>query len=473
MTRMLDKAEQMAAGDGVSRFSGKRVHFIGIGGCGMAGLARMLLDRGAIVSGSEPNPNTQSMGLSEAGARISRDQLGSLLTREHDLVVRTAAVKDDNPEYRAAMAMGHRPVKYAKLLGQVMAERLGVAVAGTHGKSTTTAMLAWALLGCGMDPSFVVGGHVEQLGGSSRSGAGKVFVAEACEFDRSFHNLHPRVAIVTNIEEDHLDCYKDIDDIVESFRTFAGLVPAGGRIISNAKDANCRRALAGSAASVEWCGLEEGCDWSARTTGIDAGCYRAEVRHKGAVVGELRLKVAGQHNLINALMALAACEAVGADLARALAALGDFAGVARRMTEMGRCNGAIVIDDYGHHPTEIRATLKAARERYEPKRLFCVFQPHQHSRTRFFLDDFAESLSHADQTIVPDIYFVRDSEAERLSVSATDLVDRISRRGRIAYHIPSFADIARHLRKESREGDLIVILGAGNVWEIGRDLVGG
>src|SRR5258708_3783633 len=191
----------------VSRFAGQRVHFIGIGGCGMSGLARMLLDAGAIITGSEPNPNPQTFDLVGRGANVSRDQLGELLVPRPDLVVRTAAVKDWNVEFCAAARAGIPTIKYAELLGQVMQERLGIAVAGTHGKSTTTAMISYALLVCGADPSFVVGGTVPQLGGGSRSGAGPAFVVEACEFDRSFHNLHPAVAILTNVEHDHPDCY--------------------------------------------------------------------------------------------------------------------------------------------------------------------------------------------------------------------------------------------------------------------------
>src|SRR3954471_8511503 len=188
-----------------SRFAGKRVHFIGIGGCGMSGLARMLMDNGTIVSGSEAKQNTVTFELTKRGAKISRDQLGELLSREVDLVVRSAAVRDDNPEMKSAKAYGIKTIKYAEMLGEVMAERFGVAVAGTHGKSTTTAMIAHALLLCGGDPSFVVGGTVPQLGGTgSHSGTGRAFVAEACEFDRSFHNLRPTVALITNIEEDHL-----------------------------------------------------------------------------------------------------------------------------------------------------------------------------------------------------------------------------------------------------------------------------
>jgi UDP-N-acetylmuramate--alanine ligase len=455
-----------------SRFTGRRVHFIGIGGCGMSGLARMLVDNGAVVTGSEPKPSSSTFELTKRGAKISRDQLGELLSAEVDLVVRSAAVKDDNPEYKAAKAYGIRSIKYAEMLGEVMAERFGVAVAGTHGKSTTTAMTAYALLQCGGDPSFVVGGTVPQLGGGSRSGASDFFVAEACEFDRSFHHLHPQVALITNIEEDHLDCYADINDIVESFRRFARLVPDDGLIISNGKDPRVLTTLAGISAPVELCALEPGFSWSTESLGVIGGCYHGRVHYKGRHVADLKLTVPGEHNLMNATMALAACHACGIEPAKAAEALTGFTGVDRRMTIVGEVNGATIVDDYGHHPTEIRATLKALRERFAPRRLLCVFQPHQHSRTRFLLEDFATSFSQADETIVPDIYFVRDSESEKQRVSADDLVQRINSNGQRARHLPQFSNIVEYLQEELAAGDLVVTMGAGNVWEIGRDLVG-
>ena len=456
-----------------SRFTGRRVHFIGIGGSGMSGLARMLLDNGAIVTGSEPNPNAQTFDLTKRGAKISRDQVGELLSKEVDLVVRTAAVPDGNRELIAAKALGIPSIKYAEMLGQVMGERFGVAVAGTHGKSTTTAMISYGLLKCGGDPSFVVGGTVPQLGGGgSRSGASNLFVAEACEYDRSYHNLRPRVALIMNIEEDHLDCYKDIDDIVASFRAFAALVPADGLIVANGADENVQRVLAGQRARVEGVGIGAGFDWSTTPTGIQNGCHCGEIKHNGKVVGELKLSVAGEHNLFNATMAVAACAACGIEPHLAADAISGFTGVDRRMSPVGTYRGATVVDDYGHHPTEIRATLAALRERYTPKRLFCVFQPHQHSRTRFLLDDFATAFTAADETICPDIYFVRDSEAEKQAVSTQDLVDRVNNNGQQARHIPEFKAIVEQLKREVREGDLVVTMGAGNVWEIGRDLVG-
>jgi UDP-N-acetylmuramate--alanine ligase len=453
-----------------SRFRGMRVHFVGIGGCGMSGLARIVMDAGAIVTGSEPQPNPQTFALIQGGAKISRDQMGELLDARVDLVVRSAAVHDDNCEFLVSRKLNLRSIKYAQLLGEVMSERFGVAVAGTHGKSTTTAMISHALLVCGADPSFVVGGTVPQLGGGSRSGMGPAFVAEACEFDRSFHHLRPRVSIITNIEEDHLDCYKDIHEIVESFRKFAQIVPADGLIISNGQDDRVREALARIATPVELVGDPDG--WEVWPAGMHDGCHVGQVRFKGRPMCTLRLSVPGLHNLMNATMAVAACRACGLEAQAAADAIGTFTGVDRRMSEIGRCNGAIVVDDYGHHPTEIRATLAALRERYQPKRLICVFQPHQHSRTRFLLEDFARSFGEADETIVPDIYFVRDSESERQRVSSVDLVDRIVSGGTRARHIPQFAQIVERLKREARPGDLIVTMGAGNVWEIGRDLVG-
>ncbi|HTL29330.1 MAG TPA: UDP-N-acetylmuramate--L-alanine ligase, partial [Tepidisphaeraceae bacterium] len=353
----------------VSRFSGKRIHFIGVGGSGMSGLARMLLDAGAMVTGSEVTPNQQTFDLIKRGAKISRDQIGELLSKDVDLVVRTAAVPDTNREFIAAKSFGVKTIKYAEMLGQVMAERFGIAVAGTHGKSTTTAMIAWALFKCEADPSFVVGGTVPQLGGGSRSGKSDIFVAEACEYDRSFHNLRPRVAIITNIEEDHLDCYSGLDEIIASFRHFVSIVPANGKIITLGNDRNVAWAVSGCKTPIELVGVGDGFTWSITPTGIENGCHRGEIKYNGDDVCTIKLGVPGLHNLMNATMAVAACHAYGIDPQKAADAIAEFRGVDRRMMEVGAFNGARVIDDYGHHPTEIRATLSALRERYQPRRL--------------------------------------------------------------------------------------------------------
>jgi len=456
-----------------SRFTGQRIHFIGIGGSGMAGLARMLVDNGALVTGSEPNPNSQTFDLQKRGVKITREQTPEYLPDQLDLVVRTAAVKDNNPQFQAAASRQIKTVKYAQLLGMIMAERFGIAVAGTHGKSTTTAMIAYALTHARLDPSFVVGGSVPQLGSvGSQSGSGKTFIAEACEFDRSFHNLHPRVALLTNIEEDHLDCYRNLEEIIQSFRQFACLVPPTGLLITNATDPNVAKALSGLTTPTESCSLTKtSATWFTEPQGIESGCPKGQIFYNSRPIGTLHLSIPGAHNLINATMAVAACNAAGADLAPCIDALNRFTGVDRRMTLVGTCNGATIVDDYGHHPTEIRATLKALHQRFTPKRLLCVFQPHQHSRTRFLLNDFATAFKDADETIVPDIYFVRDSESERQAINSNDLVSRIEQNGQKATHLPTFAQILSHLKAELREGDVLVTMGAGNVWEIARDLV--
>lgn len=454
-----------------SKFTAKHIHLIGIGGSGMSGLAAMLLDSGAVVTGSEPKPNEQTRALIDRGATISQTQTGQLISDQVDLVVRTAAVKDSNSEFLAAVGHGLKTVKYAEMLGQVMQERFGVAIAGTHGKSTTTAMTAYALVQCGADPSFVVGGTVPQLGGGSRSGLGRAFVAEACEFDRSFHSLRPTVAVITNIEADHLDCYKNLEEIIESFHTFAELVLQNGLILFNGADANVGRALAGLTAPRQSVSLKGDSDWLGRIRACDRGCCDGDLYFRGKWVARLRLSVSGEHNFFDAMLAVAACAACGVDPAQAAEALADFRGVDRRMTEVGQFQGATLVDDYGHHPTEIRITLDAIRQRYAPKRLICVFQPHQHSRTRLLLDEFATCFASADLTVISDIYAVRDSQEERQRISASDLVDRVQTNGQRVIHLPTFDQITEYLREEVHPGDVIVTMGAGTISQLGRDLI--
>ena len=456
---------------GESRFLGKRVHFIGIGGCGMSGLAKILADAGAIVTGSEPKPNKATMALVKSGVRISRDQMGELLTRDMDLVVRTAAVKDDNAEFRYARTLGLPAVKYAQLLGDVMRERFGVAVAGTHGKSTTTGMTAYIMTMRQQDPSWVVGGMVPQLKGGSGSGSGKTFIVEACEYDRSFHNLFPTVALITNIDKDHLDCYGTLENIIESVRTFVSRVPEHGLVICNGADQNVLEAVEDAPCRVETVAVWQNATWTVIPTGIVNGCHTGQILHNGELVASLQLGVAGAHNLFNATMAVAASTACGVQPDVAAATVGTFAGVDRRMSYRGTYRGAAVIDDYGHHPTEIRATLRALSEQYQPKRLFCCFQPHQYSRTRSLFEDFASCFEDADDVILTDIYRCRDSDEDVQSVNTPMLVDRIRVHGQNAVHVRDFPGVVDYIRTRAGAGDLVLTIGAGNIWEIGKELV--
>jgi UDP-N-acetylmuramate--alanine ligase len=396
-----------------------------------------------------------------------------------EIVVHSAAIRPDHPEMVEARARHCEILKYAQMLGRAMALKKGIAIAGTHGKSTTTAMTSHVLLSAGKDPSYVIGATSRQLGGSARSGGGDLFVAEACEYDRSFHNLHPHIGVALNIEEDHLDYYKDIHEIIASFAKFLGQVDPNGLVLIAANDPNCAEAAKDVDAKVETYAIEAPADWQATGVRRFQGKAHFQVTYQGKKMGRLVLGLPGRHNVGNAVVAAAIATHCGVAWDQIAAAVETFRGADRRSQLVGQFPHpefpgdlpVTLVDDYGHHPTEIRATLLALRDHYRPRRLICVFQPHQHSRTRFLMDDFARSFNHADLTIVPDIYFVRDSEADRKAVSAATLVQRLQENGRDAMYMPTFKEIEDHLMDHMLPGDLIVSMGAGPVWEVTDGLV--
>lgn len=452
-------------------FEGCRVHLIGIGGCGMRALARMLLGRGAVVSGSDAAASGAVQVLATEGARVAVGQRAENIPDNCEIVVYSAAIHPQNDELVAARRRGLEVMKYSQMLGRLMGERIGIAVSGTHGKSTTTAMVAYALTQAGFDPSFIVGATVEQLGGPSGVGLGQHFVAEACEYDRSFLNLLPVYAAILNIEEDHLDCYRDIGAIIEAFRAFADRIEPGGVLIANGEDPNVARATGGASCQVQTFGFAEHCMWRGANLTSDLGRARFDVLLDGRALCRVALKLPGRHNAYNALAASALLHHAGLSPQQIADALGSFTGTHRRMTYKGCNRGVTVMDDYAHHPTEIQVTLRAIREYHQPKRVICVFQPHQHSRTRFLLKDFARSLAAAEEVIVPDIYFVRDSDREKEYISSQDLVSQIRLNGGSAAYFKTFDEIVVHLQSTLREGDLVVTMGAGNVWEIADQTV--
>jgi UDP-N-acetylmuramate--alanine ligase len=352
-----------------------------------------------------------------------------------------------------------------------MAGKVGIAVAGTHGKSTTTAMVAYVLTTAGSEPDFIVGATVEQLGGPSGVGAGKHFVAEACEFDRSFLNLCPHYAAILNVEEDHLDCYKDITEIIEAFRAFAARVPSDGVIVVNGEDGNAAAAIRQCAAEVQTFGMTPNCTWRGLNLQADKGRFTMDVEYRGRPYVRICVPLLGKHNAYNSLAAMALLHHAGLEPREIAEHLGQFKGTKRRMTLKAQINGVTVMDDFAHHPTEIQVTLKALRDHYQPRRLLCVFQPHQHSRTRFLLKDFARSFGQADEVIVPDIYFVRDSDMEKGYISSEDLVAQIGLNGGRAIYLKTFDDIVRHLTGTLGEGVLVVTMGAGNIWELADEIV--
>jgi len=465
---------------GQRTFTGKRVHMIGIGGSGMRALAKMLIDRGAVVSGSDMGEGAAVDRLVREGATIHVGQKADNIPSECDLVVYSAAIHEQNPELLAARQRAPLPaegrpalevIKYSQMLGRLMAEHVGIAVSGTHGKSTTTAMVAFVLTAAGMKPSFIVGATVEQLGGPSGVGAGKHFVAEACEYDRSFLNYRPHYAAILNIEEDHLDCYPNIDAIIEAFRAFASQVKPEGVLVANGEDRNVAPAVRAASCEVQTFGQAEGCTWRGVNMTAERGRYRMDILFKGQKYCRLNVSLPGLHNVYNSLAAAALLHHAGVEGERISELLGRFAGTRRRMTLKVSLNGVTVVDDYAHHPTEIQVTLRAIRDYFQPRRLICVFQPHQHSRTRFLLNDFARSFGSADEVIVPDIYFVRDSAREKDHISSEDLVAQIRLRGGSAAYLKTFDDIVRHLQGALGPGDLVVTMGAGNIWEVADEIV--
>jgi len=455
-----------------SPYAAKRVHLIGVGGCGMSGLAGVFLRCGAVVSGSDLVWSNTFERLEEMGATITLGHAPISVPRDCELVVYSAAIKDDNPELAEARRRGACCLKYAEMLGRVMALRTGIAIAGTHGKSTTTALLTYILRQAKADPTFVVGAEVKQLGGGAGVGDGPHFVVEACEYDRSFLNYRPKYAAILNIEEDHLDCFSGLDDIIDAFAAFAAGMPSDGVLIANGEDAAVTRAVENATAAIETFGLGPSMVWRAANVVHTRGHYSFDVHHRGEPFLRADMaNLAGRHQVLNGLVATALAHHAGIAPDDIAAALPGFCGARRRMTERGEIGGILLLDDYGHHPTEVRATLAAVRECHPGRRLWVIFQPHQHSRTRFLLEDFARSFGLADCLLVPDIYFVRDSEQERQAICSRNLVDRIRTNGADARYLPTHEQIVEHICAAARSGDVVLTMGAGDVWKISDELV--
>jgi UDP-N-acetylmuramate--alanine ligase len=447
---------------------GKTVHFIGIGGIGMSGLAQVLVRNRAIVTGSDQAAGPAVTRLEKAGVAVQIGHRPENIPAGADAVVVTAAVKSDNPELVQAQQQGVAVYKYARMLGELMNRYEGVAVSGTHGKSTTSGWLSFLLRRSGIDASFIVGAVVSQLGGSSGVGESRCFVAEACEYDRSFLNLRPSMAALLNIEADHLDYYRDEAEIVEAFAQFVAGVAFEGTVVANGQDPNVLQVISRLRPDVECLtfGLDESCTYCAKNLDLVGGLYRFDVFERGCLLGRTQLSVPGQHNVMNALAVVAMARRLGVPGQTILEHLPEFTGVDRRLTLRGQAAGVTVLDDYAHHPTEIRASLSGIRERYQPRRLWCVFQPHQYSRTRFLLEDFAASFRMADVTIVPEIYFVRDSQENRTAVNAEVLVNRLRGCGSQAEFIDGFDAICDYLEAHVAAGDVVVTMGAGDVWKV-------
>lgn len=447
------------------------VHFIGIGGISMSGLAEILMQEGFRVSGSDSKESDLTKKLCTDGATIYLGQQASNIKEGIDVVVYTAAVHEDNPELMAARQQNLPVLSRAELLGQLMRNyQCAINVSGTHGKTTTTSMLAHILLEAEVDPTITVGGILPSIGGNIRVGKNDYFLAEACEYTNSFLSFFPTHSIILNIKADHLDFFKDLDDIRHSFHLFAQKTPQEGVLIINSEIENLSYITEGLPCPVLTFGKDETSDYyPANITYNETGFPGFDVIHHGQTLGHIQLSVPGEHNVLNALAATALCLNLNLSFETIQKGLQAFTGTNRRFQIKGNIHGITIVDDYAHHPDEIAATLKAAQS-YPHKHLWCVFQPHTYTRTKALFDDFAQALSKAEHVVLADIYSA-GRETNDLGVSSQQLSNAISELGTPSYYFPSFDEIETFLLQNCESGDLILTMGAGDIFKVGEELL--
>ena len=447
-----------------------QIYFIGIGGISMSGLAEILLSEGFKVSGSDRTPSDLTRMLEERGVRVFYGQREENLTAAIDLVVYTAAIKGDNPELLAAKKLGIPTLTRAELLGQMMKNyKMPIAISGTHGKTTTTSMLSTILLSADTDPTLSIGGIYKPIGGNIRVGASDIFVTEACEYTNSFLSFFPKIGVILNIEEDHLDFFKDLADSRNSFRRFAELLPADGTLIINGGIKDYQEITENLPCRVITYGFSPDFDYNVSDITFDeSGCPAFLLKEKNGSDRRFSLRVHGEHNILNAVAAIAVADRLQLSNKDIDEGLSSFGGTDRRFEYKGQMSGVNIIDDYAHHPTEIRATLNAAAQ-YPHKRLWCVFQPHTYTRTKAFLDEFAKALSLADEIVLADIYAAR--EKDTLGISSQTLQEKIRSLGHSCYYFPSFEAIEKFLSENCTKDDLLITMGAGDVVKIGETLL--
>ena len=447
------------------------VHFVGIGGISMSALAEILADAGFKVSGSENTRSALADRLTSKGIKVFYGQRRENITDDIDCVVFTSAIRPDNPEYIAVQEKNIPCLTRGQLLGQLMKNyRTPIAVSGTHGKTTTTSMISEILLRAGTDPALSVGGILKSIGGNFRIGGSDCFVTEACEYTNSFLSLFPKIGIILNIEEDHLDFFKDLEDIRHSFRKFAELLPEDGCLIINGSIERPGEITDGLACRVLTYGPDEKNDYYPTDIGYDElGNAGFTLHGPGGSVRRISLRLPGEHNVYNAIAAAALADLLSIDGSVTCEALHDFAGADRRFEYKGSVGGVTVIDDYAHHPTEITATLKAAAN-YPHKTLWCVFQPHTYTRTRTFMRELAQALTLADRVVLADIFAARETDS--LGISSNDLKLALEDLGRECHYFSTFDEIENFLLENCINGDLLITMGAGDVHKIGENLLG-
>ncbi len=455
------------------------VHFIGIGGISMSGLAELLHIKGFTITGSDAKKSKTTEHLSRLGIQVNIGQCAQNITRSIDLVVYTAAIHPDNEEYQATITANIPMLDRAALLGQVMQQyKSAISIAGTHGKTTTTSMLSLILLEGNLDPTISVGGILDNIEGNIRIGNSEHFIVESCEYMNSFLSFHPTHEIILNIEAEHLDFFKDLEDVRNSFKIFAQKLPKGGNLVINGeienyqelvKDLNCNVITYGILPESYQLSDTSPFDYAAANIAFDDfGFGSFDLIRKNQLVTRIQLRVVGKHNISNAVAAIALSDQLGVSVEAMKSALIKFRGTKRRFEYKGEIGGVQIVDDYAHHPTEIKATLTAAAS-YPHKTLWCVFQPHTYTRTKAFFDDFIDALSLADKVVLTDIYAAR--EVNPGDISSEDIQKKLTKLGKTAYYFNSFDKIEKFLLENCTNGDLLITMGAGDVVSIGENLL--
>ena len=449
----------------------QHVYFMGIGGISMSGLAGILLSRGFKVSGSDRAPSELTDMLEKEGATVNIGQRASNIKDDIDLVVYTAAIHQDNPEFIRCKELNLPMMSRAEFLGLLMKNyKSSIAISGTHGKTTTSSMAGEILMASSLDPTLSIGGILPSINGNIRIGNSEYFLTEACEYTNSFLSFFPKYEIILNIEEDHLDFFKDLNEIRTSFKRFGELLPEDGVLIINSDIKDYKEITKDVSAKIITFGKDENSDYyftDLHTSKEGYSIFNFNTPSKKKV--EVTLRVRGIHNVLNAVAALALADILNLDLTLSSKALYTFEGAKRRFEFKGSLKGVNIFDDYAHHPTEIKATLEAAKT-YPHKNMWVVFQPHTYSRTKAFMDEFAEALSLADNIVLTDIYAAREND--NLGISSEDLMNKIIEKGKKCYHFRSFSDIENFLLQNCIPEDLLITMGAGDVLKIGESLLG-
>lgn len=442
----------------------KHIHCIGIGGIGLSGLAQILNEQGHIVSGSDMNASYLLDVMKKKGINIYIGHDANNIDDGTHMVIYSSAIPETNPELAYARKNNIEAITFSEAISDFTRDNYTIAVCGTHGKTTVTSMAALVMVAGKKDPTVVVGSQVKQLNNNNyRQGNGEIFLVEACEYKRNFLRYNPNIIILTNLEAEHLDYYKDLEDYKSAFKEFIEKLPENGYLIANIDDENVRDVIADQKTHIITFAMNNtDADYTIR----DDKIYKGE-KEKAT----LKLSIPGDFNKMNALAAYILGDVLGIKRETIIKTLNNFTGSWRRFDVIGTYNNVTVVNDYAHHPTAIKSTLKAAREHYPGKKICCIFQPHQYNRTKQFLHEFASSFKQANSVIIPNIYRVRDTKKDVASVSVDDFIKAVQEKGIKAMHLETYEQIKEYIKQNSDSIDIALIMGAGDIWKLGGYLV--